>query len=42
MHRAHELQHALEIAGTPEIRNSQRVARAYNRVGFLHGRDGLY
>ena len=39
---AHELQHALEIAALPEIRDSRSMARAYDRIGFPHARHGRY
>jgi hypothetical protein len=31
---AHELQHAVEILGAPEIRDEDSLARAYTRLGF--------
>jgi len=39
---AHELQHALEIARLPEIRDSWSLALAYDRIGFPHARQGRY
>ncbi len=33
---AHELHHAVEVAGAPEIRDQQSLLRFYHRVGFVH------
>lgn len=38
---AHELQHAVEIAGAPEVQDSSTLARFYGRVGWHSGR-GLF
>jgi len=36
---AHELQHALEIAERPDVRDDDGVRRLYARIGHEHGRD---
>jgi hypothetical protein len=36
----HELQHALEIAGSPDIVSAQTMAAAYKRFGFTRNRSG--
>lgn len=38
----HELQHALEIAGLPEIRDGASLAIAYARMGIRLEREGQY
>src|SRR5262249_38713188 len=34
---AHELQHALEIAAQPDVRDDDGVRRLYRRIGHQHG-----
>ena len=36
---AHELQHALEIAERPDVRDDEGVRRLYARIGHQHGID---
>ncbi len=36
---AHELQHALEIAGDADVRDDDGIRRLYQRVGFSGGTD---
>jgi len=36
---AHELQHALEIAERPDVRDDEAVRRLYRRIGHQHGVD---
>jgi hypothetical protein len=36
---AHELQHAVEIAGAPEVRDAITLARFYGGVGWQSGRN---
>lgn len=38
----HELRHALEIAGMPEITDDATLARAYRRLGASGYRDGAF
>jgi len=35
----HELQHALEIASAPEVKEAAQMARFYHRIGWEHQRD---
>ena len=35
----HELQHALEVAGAPEVRDGQGLATLYRRIGWEGRRD---
>jgi hypothetical protein len=36
---AHELQHAIEIAEQPDVRDENAVRRLYARIGHQHGTD---
>ena len=36
---AHELQHAIEIAERPDVRDEQAVRQLYQRIGHQHGVD---
>jgi hypothetical protein len=38
----HELRHALEIAGMPDVRDEAGLARAYQRIGTKGRGDGYY
>jgi hypothetical protein len=38
----HELRHAMEIAGMPEVRSEATLAAAYRRVGVAMARDGYF
>ena len=38
----HELRHALEFAGMPEVRDSSSLVRAYARVGVPTRRNGYW
>jgi hypothetical protein len=39
---AHELQHAMEVASAPEVRNDEGLAALYKRIGHLVGGKGAY
>ncbi|MBX7186050.1 MAG: hypothetical protein K1Y01_12980 [Vicinamibacteria bacterium] len=36
---AHELQHALEVAAAPEVRDAQGLAKLYRRIGWENQKD---
>ncbi len=36
----HELQHALEVAGSPDVISAETMAAAYQRFGFTRNRGG--
>jgi hypothetical protein len=38
----HELRHAVEIAGMPDVRCDASLAAAYRRVGVSMARDGMF
>jgi hypothetical protein len=38
----HELRHAMEIAGMPDVRDEASLAAAYRRVGVAMARDGFF
>ena len=38
----HELQHAVEMAGMPDVRDEETQAVAYRRVGVSKARDGYF
>jgi hypothetical protein len=38
----HELQHALEIAGAPEVRNDEGMVKLYERIGYAGTGDHTY
>jgi hypothetical protein len=38
----HELRHAVEIAGMPDVRNELSLAAAYRRLGVAMARDGFF
>lgn len=38
----HELRHAVEIAGMPEVRSDAQLATAYSRIGWAPSGDGFF
>jgi len=38
----HELRHAVEIAGMPEVRSDAQLASAYARIGWASSGDGFF